>query len=466
MILNKNKLILNFLFKDKRKEDKMKSFNFFKKIICLAVVMATLLLSVASCGGLGKPLLKLEDASLSVNLFELYLSRTKGTLCSADYFGPTAKDSGFWETWIDVYEKKTYNTHYTELVLDNAKSYLAAVAEFDKLGLKLPQSYIDEIDTKLQEMIDNDANGSKTAFNAILAEYGANYEILREAYIIEAKIAYLREELFGKNGSKIGANIIDDYYKENYVRFKQIFLYSYELVYDEDANGDKIYYRTDNSKVSYDTSKTAKVNADGKYAVDENGDRVYVYTDENGKERIAYKKDGAAPKQKFDADGNAIVRYYEKDSEEMKILNSDAKAIMEEAKTGDFAGFDLLVEEYNQEDGSKDYPNGYYVSQNTAYEAGEVIDELFKMQVGEVKQIPSDYGIHIVMRYELEDGAYTFEENEDLFISIKTGTYVFMSHLMDELLADYLKDSKEKITVDEALLKTVDIKSAGINFYY
>ena len=445
----------------------MRSFKFLKNIICLVIVLATVLISFASCGGLGKPLLKLDNSELSVNLFKLYLSRTKGMLCSADYFGQTAKDSGFWETWIDVYDKKTYNTHYTELVLDNAKSYLAAVAEFDRLGLKLPQSYIDEIDAKLQEMIDSDADGSINAFNAILSEYGANYDILREAYIIEAKIAYLREELFGVNGSKIGANIIDDYYKENYVRFKQIFLYSYELVYDEDANGDKIYYRNDdNSRVSYDTTQTAKTNADGKYAIDEKGDRVYVYTDENGKERIAYKKTDAAPKQKYDSNGNPVVRYFEANSEEMNILLSDAKAIMEEAKTGDFATFDSLVEEYNQENGSNDYPNGYYVSQNTAYEAREVIDELFKMQVGEIKQIQSEYGIHIIMKYELEDGAYTFEENEDLFISIKTGTYVFMSYLMDELLAEYVSAAKARITVDEELLKTVDIQRAGINFYY
>ena len=133
----------------------MRSFKFLKNIICLVIVLATVLISFASCGGLGKPLLKLDNSELSVNLFKLYLSRTKGMLCSADYFGQTAKDSGFWETWIDVYDKKTYNTHYTELVLDNAKSYLAAVAEFDRLGLKLPQSSIDEIDVKLQEMIDN-----------------------------------------------------------------------------------------------------------------------------------------------------------------------------------------------------------------------------------------------------------------------------------------------------------------------
>ena len=88
------------------------------------------------------------------------------------------------------------------------------------------------------------------------------------------------------------------------------------------------------------------------------------------------------------------------------------------------------------------------------------------MEVGEVKKIRSEYGVHILMRYELVDKAYTFEENEDLFISTKTGTYVFMQSLIDELLYEYLKDYKARVTVDEELLKTVDIKRADINFYY
>lgn len=442
----------------------MRPFKLLKKVVCVAVALAMLACTLVSCGGLGKPLLKLDNCELSVNLFELYLTRMKGTLCSSLYFGESAKKDDFWETWIDIYDKKTYNTYYTEMVLDNAKSYLAAVAVFEELGLQLPQSYIDEIDAKLEEMVLNEANGSKTAFNAILANYGANYDILREAYIIEAKIAYLREELFGVNGSKIGANIIDDYYKKNYARFKQVFLYGYEFEYEEDENGDKIYYRNDNSKISYDTSQTAKTNSDGSYVTDNNGDRVYVYTDADGKERIAYKKENASTQKKFDSQGNAKIRYF--DGSEMKILDSDANAIMAEAKTGDFTGFDALVTEYNQEDGSKTYPNGYYVSKDTEYEAIAVIEEVFEMQIGEVKKITSDYGIHIVMRYELEDSAYTFEENEDLFISTKTGTYVFMSELMDELLYEYVKEYKERITVDEALLKTVDIKRADINFYY
>ena len=395
----------------------MKALNFIKRAICVIVVLSMLTISLVSCGGTGKPLLKLENQSISVNVFELYLSRMKGMLCSADYFGEAAKKTAFWETLKDVSTKQTYSDYYTEMVLDTATTHLAALAEFERRGLKLPQSYIDEIDAELDELVQTEANGSKSAFNAILADYGANYDILRESYIIEAKIAYLREELFGKNGSKVAAEMIDDYYNENYAKFKQVFLYTYEFLYEEDENGDKIYYRDDNSKISYDTTKTVKTKEDGSYVTDENGDRVYVYTDSDGKERIAYKKDGARTKQIYDSNGDPKVRYYKDSDPEMKIVNSDANEILAEAKTGDYAGFNILVAEYNQDEGAKDYPNGYYVSKNTQYEAVDVIKQVLEMEIGEVRKIQSDYGIHIVMRYELQDKAYTLEENEDLFIS-------------------------------------------------
>ncbi len=379
----------------------MKLLAFLKKATCFVMIFAMIACLFTSCASTGKPLLMLDDCNISINLFELYLTRAKGVLCATQY-GEAAKTEDFWETWIDIYDKKTYNTQHTEEVLNDAKTYLAAIAAFEELGLELPKSYIDEIDAELNEMVINEANGSKSAFNALLSHYGANYDILREAYIIDAKIAYLREELFGKNGSKVGANLIDDYYKENYARFKQVYLCTYEEIYEKDANGKPI--------------------------------------------------------------GEPKIRHYKDSDPEMKIVESDAKVILGEAKSGDFDGFDELVKKYSE--GSDDYPNGYYVSKYTAYDAIEVIDEVLEMQIGEVRRVRSDYGIHIVMRYELEDGAYTLEENDDLFISTKTGTYIFMSDLMDKLLYEYLEEYKTRITVDEELLKTVDIKSVDINYYY
>lgn len=451
---------------EKERINKVKALGFIRTTLCAALIFAMLLCSLTSCGGSGKTLMKLDKSKISINLFELELTRTKGMLCSTDYFGDSARSISFWETFIDIYDKKTYNTHYTELVLEKVKNNLAALAVYEEMGLTLPQSYIDEIDAKLEEMMLNDADGNKTAFNAILANYGANYDILRESYIIEAKIAHLREELFGKNGSLVGMTIIDEYYRENYVRFKQITLASYEFVYDEDENGDHIYYLKDSERISYDKEKTPKLNADGSNVTDKNGDFIYVYTDAEGKERIAYKTEGATRKQHFDVDDSPKIRYYKDSDPEMKILNSDANAILEEAKAGDSILFDTLVAQYEDGETLEKYPNGFYVSKNNSYEAIDVINEVFDMEIGDVRKVKSDYGIHIVMRYELEDAAYNNPENKEMFMSSKTETYTFMPELIDDLLYEYVKDYKNRIVVDEDLLKTVEIKNVGVNFYY
>ena len=434
-----------------------------KRIVALILICLTVFFAFAGCSSKGKPLLTLNDNEISVNLFELYLSRMKGMLCTAAYLGNSATKDSFWDTWMDLYDNTTYNEYYTDIVLESVKSYLAALELFDERGLKLPDSYIDEIDAEMEKLVEDQADGSKTAFNAIIGEYGVNYDMLREAYIIEAKIDYLEDDLFGADGSKIGTNIIDQYYTENYARFKQVFLSSYEYVYVTDRNGDVMYF-LENGKISYDTTKTAKTNPDGKYVADENGDRVYVYTDENGKERIAYKTEGASKEYQLDSSGNPVLKYY--NDTEMEVLTGQANEILSKTAKGDTINFDVLVSKYNEDDGAKDYPDGYYVTQNTSYRSPEIIEAVFNMEVGEVKMLKTDYGIHIIMRYELEKGAYADDKYKDLFIANSTGTYIFMDSLKGELLANYLKPYKEKIEIDEELYATVDIKRAGINYYY
>lgn len=434
-----------------------------KRIIAFILACLTVALCLCACSAKGKPLMKLDNSELSVNHFELYLSRMKGMLSTTAYFGASAKKPEFWDTWMDVTDKTTYNTHYTNVVLDAAKGYLAAVALFEERGLKLPKSYIDDIDANMEELLQNEANGSKTALNAIIGEYGVNYEMLREAYIVEAKIDYLKDDLFGADGSKVGTNLIDKYYKDNYARFKQVFLYSYELLYETDANGDVVYYK-DGNRISYDNTKTAKKDDAGNYVVDKNGDRVFVYTDEDGKERIAYKREGASRLNLTDENGDPLTRQY--NDTEMEVLTQYANEILAQAKKDDTVTFDSLVTKYSEDAGLSDYPNGYYLTEDVSYESPELREAVFGMEIGEVKMVKTKYGIHIVMRYELEEGAYASSEYEDLFISTKTGTYIFMDDLIGELFTQYLEPYKSKITVDEELLKKVDIKNAAINYYY
>ncbi len=430
------------------------------------LVCAMLTLALSGCASkLGKPLITLGDTEMSVNIFELYLSRMKGTLCSASYFGAEAKNESFWDTWVDVYDRTTYNTHYTNMVLESAKSYVAALALFEEQKLELPKSYLEKIDADIEELIEGDANGSKTAFNAILGEFGVNIDMLREAYIMDAKVDYLRDHLFGADGSKIGSNIVNDYYTENYARYKQVFLYTYEYQYVIDRNGDVMYYK-DNGKISYDTTKTPKTDTNGNYVKDENGDRVYVYTDESGKERIAYDMANGKRQQQLDANGQPVLNHY--NDTEKAIVYEDAQKILAEAKEGGLLGFDGISAKYNQESDDEKYPDGYYVTKDMNYATPALLENLFEMQVGEARIVKSDYGYHVIMRYELEalDTVSAKDNYDDIFISQTTGGYVFIDKLKESLLSDYIKPYLAKIVVDTELLASVDIKRTGVNFYY
>lgn len=439
--------------------------NFTKKILALLLVAIMVAMSFTACSPKGDALMSVGDSEMSVNLFKLYLSRAKGTLSSAYNFGATALEDEFWDTIVDAENLTTYNDLYTQMVLDNAKSHLAAVALFEERGLELPESYIAEIDEEMELMLDIDADGSKTVFNAKIADFGVNYEMLREAYIIEAKIAYLKEDIFGTNGSKIAAERIDEYYQKTYARYKHVFFYTFENVYEQDENGDDIYYEEDGT-ISYQTvstderTVTAKKNEDGSYAKDVNEEDIWVYIDENGKERIAYNKVKGSRKNVTDADGPVTKDY---DTEKMKEILDKANGILEQTKKGDTIGFDLLVKEYNEDVGRDD---GYYITESTTGDFPEVTKKVFEMEIGETAIVQSEYGIHVVMRYDLEDGAYGMEEYEEFFISNETGTYVFMSDLTNNLFNTYISTLKDNIKIDESLIEGVDMKSAKANYYY
>ena len=441
-----------------------------KRILVLTLACILIVVGVCGCSSKGKTLMSVDGTEMSINTYMLLLSRMKGNLASAYAFGNQAKLDSFWDTVIDASSGGTYNKYYTSMVLDNAKTYLAALALFDEMGLKLPKSTLEEIDEEIDTLIMSDGNGSKANLNAKLAEYGANVDVLREAYIMEAKIALLNDTLFGEGGALIDASNYEKYYKENYVKFRHVFLYTTEVVYETDVNGDDVYYSNLTDKViAYDTGATQKLDKDGNVVKDKKGDVVYVTVDAEGKERIAYDKKGTEsnPTQRnplLDNTGNIVTRKMTTD--ELIALSDKVQSIMEnEAREGEYALFDSLVEKYGEDEGMDNYPNGYYLTENSDYDAPEVVKALFEMQDGEIRKVESDYGIHIVMKYKLDDGGYAKEENKDFFVT-DAGTYSFLNLLKSQLLEEMVASYKERIVIDEALLSTVDMKSVGVNFNY
>ena len=189
-----------------------------------------------------------------------------------------------------------------------------------------------------------------------------------------------------------------------------------------------------------------------------------MYTDENGKERIAYKLKDAEREILMDSNGDPVTKDYEGDEE--KLIIEKATSVFDQVREGDTVNFDMLVEEYTEDESFETYPKGYYITEDSYYPLPEVQKAVFEMKVGECKMVRSENGLHVIMRYEPTEGAYALSEYEDLFVAKSTGTYIFMNDLVSKLMTDYVASYKEKVVIDKSLLDGVDIKSAGINYHY
>lgn len=448
-----------------------------KIIKILAATLACIMLvgCMAGCSSKGEKFMELDGSEITSNMFMLLMSRMKGTLAAT--LGNKVNTQSFWDTVRNAQTGETNDDYYTDAVLESAKTYIAALALFDELGLKLPDSYIDEIDTAMDNLVEDVGEGSKSYLNSMLAEYGANYTVLRETYIMEAKISYLSDYLFGADGSRISEENYESYYQENYVRFKHVFFYTVKPVYETDENDDVIYYKdlsADPLRIAYITKSDEldvrkKTDADGKVVTDKNGDVVWVYTDGDGKERIAYDKGSAGnptyPSPVLGEDGYVLTQPLS--TEEAIELSDRVQIIMESVKTGEYTLFDNYVEKYGEDPAMDKYTNGYYLTATSDYDAPEVRDALFEMEEGEIRRIEPEngYGIHIVMKYRLDESGYAEKDNKDFFRN-DNGTYAFLEDMKNVLLEVYLGRFKTNITIKEDVLKKMSMKNVKANYNY
>ena len=437
----------------------MKQYKFRLLVLMLACVLCLPLL--AGCSGQhGKTLMSLENTTLSVNTYQLLLSRMKGTLARYQY---EVDSESFWNTVVDM-EHSTYDEYFRTTILENAKNYVIGVYLYDEVyGLKLPQETIDAIDAELAEFVEYDGDGSKAAFNQILAEYGVNYDILRDTYIMEAKIDALKLHLYGQNASKIGENVKEQYYQENFVRFKQVFLASYYYVCEKDANGDDIYYTQNslgNQVVCYDR-ENGKTKLDDKGNVIKDKDGYEVYFTEDGK--IAYDKKKGTTAYVMNKDGQPETGEYTK--EQLVEIKNEAKDILAQIGESEYEAFEVMMEKRGEDNDAQTYENGYYLSNDPANYASypyleSIVKALNELEVGQTALVESDYGYHVVMRYPCPEGAYTEEENKDWFEGFTEG-------LIEDMFTSLCATYADRVQIDQAVLDTVpSMYHIGKNYYY
>lgn len=484
-----------------------------KKLLALIALCLALVTLFSACASHGKTLIKAGSEKISVNVFQLYLSRMKYSLYLA---GDQVDSKDYWQTIINT-DNLTHAEYYTNQVLEGLKQIAAAMVLYDELGLKLSDADKDNIDLMIDTMIEEIGGGSKSQLNSILSAYGANVTVLRDAYEIEAKIAQLKTHLYGENASKVASVAKEEFYDGLYYRGKQMLIANYYYEYEKDSDGRPVYYQTDDkgnlkSEIAYDTNATPVVENEktvyrkldenaiaydkknGKISYEEdgttpkrdkNGDVIYVteggeicYDMVNGREKdgvyyqyvIAYNKEKGAIKYLYDKKGEKKVAYFTDtgaDSEMGKRLWLANKIATEcaESDVGE-ALFDVAIESYadNFSFNETYAPNGMYFAKGSAMSDelfSKMASELLSMEIGDTKIMAASSGYYILMRVELDDGAWGETANKTWFES-------FNELLIEHVLQNKLKSEGylDKIEVNEALLPTVDISAIDKNGYY
>jgi hypothetical protein len=444
--------------------------KFVVRLVAMLTIVAMLILPLSSCGN-GKKMLTLKvdgkTYSISANLYELMLSITKGSLDAYGYTieGKRPSSAEFWEI-MDTFDDETYETadaFYRKKVLEDCKTYLLALYLFDKYDLKLSESVKNQIEETMQEFVKTDGEGSKTKLNSILAEYGVNYKMLEEYYVMKAKFQAVQNHIY----STTGPNVKNDYVSRHYVHFYQLFLANYTYVYETDKNGDVIYYNTSTNQILYKETEFTQTTDSGKIETDSKGQTIY-YTDVT-RTHISYDTEKGQPSYKMDKDGESYVTK-PMTEEELDRLTERANDLHQSLKG---VGKDAFIAKVNSESDDKQasiYTDGYYLQMGVDYAASnqdflylnKIVEKLSSpdVEVGDVELIQSPSGYHILMKCAPTDKAYELEANAVWFSGFATA-------LTGELFAEFANPYKNDIQLNEKVYATVpDMKEIGLNYFF
>lgn len=436
--------------------------------LCLSALLCAL--GLTACAPKETALLSLDGQTVSVNHYQLLLCREKAT---AQYSGFTA-----WTSIADLNSGKTYDETAKLSTLESAKLLLAALVLFEEEGLSLPDSTLDEIDQKIEDMKNADAaDGSNATFNSVLSAYGINKDILRDIYVKEAKFEMVKAHLYGED--KMTPSVQQQFINDNVVAFKQILVPTYHFVYEADANGDVIYYLTDenNAKVNniaYDIINgyprlTDETDKDGHpvFKTDKNGDTVYYVSPSS--DHIAYDKSKGVRAVSTDAAGNpAIVRYEQ--AEKADLHSGTLIPLTERLTAGNFTSFESEMAVYyatidpnaaaSTELSFLYTMENHYVGQTGSEMLSDIADALKSMAEGEIRVVESESGYHVIMKYGVPSDTASNTAYASWFGDLNDviSTYLFRNRCVQ--LFDGITFN------EEAYKSTVSMAAANPSYYY
>ena len=428
-------------------------FHLIGRLILWLLVFCLLMAGISACSSKsGKTLMSLEGQKLPVNLYNLYISRYKAVLASNGY---SVGDASFWNTIINKETQSTYDDFFCSRILDNCKLYLTVLWLFEKEGLSLSEEQKNSIEETMNEFLINDGDGSKAALNQILADYDVNYALLKDAYLIEAKYNALLQHYYGSRASQISDEIKNEFVKENYYCFKQLFVSYYYYVYELDDNGDIIYYDPETNQYMYDTENGKIRYEEGKVVKDRFNNPVYFLEDGS----VAYDTvNGKKNEIDNDQDSYCDTEYYSSEEKAAQREKADTLYQYTQEHTMTLGMFEDMIDEYSDADNQFQYLKKD-VTYSYSY-VNQIAEALETLSVGGIALVETDYGCHILMSCSPESNAWEKETASGVFDS-------FADDIMSQFLYEKCQAYFEKITIDEKVLETaLNFKTAPADYYY
>ena len=481
-----------------------------KAFLSICLILLALCLLFSGCAARGKIFIRAGKEKISFSVYRLYLSRMKGSLAAA---GEEVDNAKYWATYLNT-DNLTTAEYYENQVFEGLKQIAAALLIYEEEGLRLDKETEKEIEEWIDALIEDLGEGSKSQLNSVLAAYGANITTLRDAARIEAKIAQLKTHLYGENGELVSDSAKEEFYQATYFRGRQMLISASYHDHEKDADGNTVYFLLDDAgnlldRIAYDTENgtpsgeidrfgdavyrkaggvaydTENGTPSAEKARDDRGDLIY-YTEEG---KIAYDTAKGHATEEKDANGDTVYRkmivaylrdtekaspryYYEtKDGKEDEKIVSYSEEEMEKRRLvaqkiaedvgGNTARFLAYAEEYSDSLAfdAKYAPNGLYFAKGAT--TGDSLFNtlsaaLFSAEVGTVTLLSSDAGYYLLLREELDDGAYANSENSVWFAT-------FSTLLTEAMLQKRAEPYLEKLKINEKLKENADIASLAAN---
>ena len=445
----------------------------FLRWVAFSLALLLLVPIFAGCSSKGKTLLTMNKdgvkVTFSVNYYRFLLSRLKGNYIDNQYVnesGKTADQDAFWQV-KDTYNGKTVQTldeYLRGQVLEDCQIFLAALWLFEKSNLSLSEEAKASVEQEMTDLVNDFGNGSKTKLNSILSDYGMNYDLLKEFYLIQEKVKAVKNDLYGTNGSLIGTGIKDAYLSENYIRFKQIYLPNYEYVLETDEFGNVIYYDKDTKAILYDETGKIKTDANGQAITDSFGNKIRYNADYSA---ILYDTVNGLPMQATDESGNLLTRSLS--AEELAARYAHAQALCEDLQSSSDEIFDGAIASEHTENGTdaSEFTDGYYLRRGMDYGTygtdlaylTDILSALETAEDGTVFLYVSPYGYHVIRKYTPASEAYQNEVNAVWFST-------FASDLIEKLFleecAKYFGDMEQNESVYASVPDLTKISGTSI----